>query len=79
MEYLEWLDALKMLKPTISCSIKCLNVFSSLVMIYAGADYASEQFLTYCIGVPVCYYCTVLYFKGVIIIDWALSYETLAG
>ena len=41
MEYFEWLDALKMLSPTISCSMKCLNVFSSLVIIEAGAEVAS--------------------------------------
>ena len=33
IEYLEWLEALKMLKPTMSCSMKCLSVFSSLVNI----------------------------------------------
>ena len=31
MEYFEWLDALKMLSPTMSCSMKCFKVFSSLV------------------------------------------------
>ena len=41
MEYFEWLDALKMLNPTISCSMKCLNVFSSFVIIDAGADVAN--------------------------------------
>ena len=38
IEYFEWLDALKMLNPTISCSMKCLSVFSSFVIIDDGAD-----------------------------------------
>ena len=38
IEYFEWLDALKILNPTISCSMKYLSVFSSLVIIEDGAD-----------------------------------------
>lgn len=33
IEYLEVLEALKMERPTMSCSMKCFSVFSSFVSI----------------------------------------------
>ena len=33
IEYLDWLEALKILRPTMSCSMNSLSVFSSFVSI----------------------------------------------
>lgn len=45
IEYLEWLEALKILKPTMSCSMKCRSVFSSFVSIDVCWLVVTEVFL----------------------------------